>query len=329
MRQQMSTITERPAGSQRESLNAPSIDESTASPDRQPANPCYRGHNLIFIVGSPRSGTTWLQRLLASHPQVRTGQESHVFDYIGPQILTWRKQLETAQEGRRPVGLPAYFHEDEFRLALHEHMMRLLAPMLDDLAPDEIFIEKTPSHALHVHEIIELLPESRIIHVVRDARDVAASSLAASRSWGSRWAPSNGRRAARQWVRHVSAARSIAELAPATQFHEVRYEDLHQAPVTTLQHAFAFLGLALDEHEIADVIAENAADSTRAGGGTHIPLRGEFQAVSQVVTEPGGFVRKGQTGSWVDDLTRLEKLYVWLIARRLMNELGYSWRVPW
>ncbi|MBI3001835.1 MAG: sulfotransferase, partial [Deltaproteobacteria bacterium] len=41
----------------------------------------------MLIVGCPRSGTTWLQRLLASHPKIITGQESHVFDnYVGPQM---------------------------------------------------------------------------------------------------------------------------------------------------------------------------------------------------------------------------------------------------
>lgn len=41
------------------------------------------GENIVFIVGSPRSGTTWLQRLLATHPQIKTGQESRIFEYVG------------------------------------------------------------------------------------------------------------------------------------------------------------------------------------------------------------------------------------------------------
>lgn len=116
---------------------------------------------------------------------------------------------------------------------------------------------------------------------------------------------------------------------PETQFHELRYEDLHQSPVQTLQQSFAFLGLDLNEQDLVRVIETNAAETVQAGGGTRIPLRGEFQSLSQVVKKPDGFVRKGRTGTSVNDLTRLEKRYVWLIARRLMNELGYTWRVPW
>src|SRR5205085_953700 len=56
----------------------------------------YAGANLLFVVGCPRSGTTWIQRLLATHPCVRTGQESDLFDlYIGPQLRTWQHELET------------------------------------------------------------------------------------------------------------------------------------------------------------------------------------------------------------------------------------------
>ena len=32
---------------------------------------------LVFLVGLPRSGTTWLQKLLGNHPQIGTAQESH------------------------------------------------------------------------------------------------------------------------------------------------------------------------------------------------------------------------------------------------------------
>jgi hypothetical protein len=53
----------------------------------QPPGGGYQGHNLVFLIGCPRSGTTWLQRLLASHPQVRTVQETFLFPrYISPQL---------------------------------------------------------------------------------------------------------------------------------------------------------------------------------------------------------------------------------------------------
>ena len=81
----------------------------------------YTGANLVFVVGCPRSGTTWIQRLLATHPMLRTGQESDVFDlYIGPQLRAWERELDPASSGRGGVGLACYFQDAEFRRVLKQ-----------------------------------------------------------------------------------------------------------------------------------------------------------------------------------------------------------------
>ena len=66
-------------------------------------------------------------------------------------------------------------------------------------------MEKTPSHALCISEIKRLLPQSRIIHILRDPRDVVTSLLAVSRSWGAAWAPKRATAAAALWADHVTA----------------------------------------------------------------------------------------------------------------------------
>ena len=99
--------------------------------------------------------------------------------------------------------------------------------MLDGLGPGDIFVEKTPSHALFIPEILELFPGSRFIHVLRDARDTVASLLAASRGWGRGWAPRRATAAARMWVEHVRAVRCAATRLPGEKLCEVRYEALH------------------------------------------------------------------------------------------------------
>ena len=148
----------------------------------------YSGGNLIFIVGAPRSGTTWLQRLLATHASVRTGHESKIFRfYVSPLLRTWRyEQLREndprTATGRGFTGMSCYLRDEEFLTVLKEFLVQMLGPMIGGLKPGEIFVEKTPSHALCLPEIRELLPESRIIHVLRDGRDVAALLLAAGRS---------------------------------------------------------------------------------------------------------------------------------------------------
>src|SRR5262245_18200586 len=87
----------------------------------------YTGHNLVFIVGSPRSGTTWLQRLLAAHAAIRTGQESKLFgSYIIAQLRAWRWEESREADpktatGRGGTGLSCYMREEEFLASLKEY----------------------------------------------------------------------------------------------------------------------------------------------------------------------------------------------------------------
>ncbi len=70
----------------------------------------------MFIVGSPRSGTSYLQNLLASHPDIHTGEETHLFErYIGPSVRAWERHLERGVAGLGlGIGLPCYFDQAEF-----------------------------------------------------------------------------------------------------------------------------------------------------------------------------------------------------------------------
>jgi hypothetical protein len=287
----------------------------------------YAGHNIVFVVGCPRSGTTYLQKLLAAHPRIRTGQESDVFDlYIGPLLRTWRRELQSPSDGRGGVGLGCYFLEKEFLAVVKEFLMGILQPMISGLQADEIFIEKTPSHALFIEEILELLPKASFIHVLRDARDVVASILAASRSWGRGWAPRNARQAARLWLRHVETIERSKHQIPSGQFYEVRYEELWSTPYQVLKGLGEFIGLEWSDQEIEKAVCMNSFEAAKQGLGTPIPKGGEFRRrTGPVVTDPSDFTRKGVPEGWRQDLSFIEKFWVWMIARESMERVGYSW----
>jgi hypothetical protein len=291
----------------------------------------YSGSNMLFVVGCPRSGTTWVQRLLATHPCIRTGQESDVFDqYIGPQLRAWEHELDPAASGRGGVGLGCYFQDIDFRRLLKSYLLQLLEPMVGNLQPGELFLEKTPGHVLFVPEIRALLPEARFIHVLRDARDTVASLLGASRSWGRAWAPRQARQAAATWVNHVRAAQDAQRALPSSQFFEMRYEALHTDGPRALRDLVDWLEVTWTDADISAAFERNNPAAARAGQGTPIPLGGQFAStVGPVVKEPDGFVRQARAGSWRDDLTALDKLAVWHVARATMAQVGYAWSAPW
>lgn len=65
--------------------------------------------SCIFIVGAPRSGTTWLQLMLARHPAISTCQETHLFSsYLGPMHKAWRAH---ASDNRKTDLQAAIFYK--------------------------------------------------------------------------------------------------------------------------------------------------------------------------------------------------------------------------
>lgn len=290
--------------------------------------------SVAFIVGSPRSGTTWLQRLLAEHPAVYTGQESHLFDwFIGPMLRKWHRTIAMF-DGHDPsrrdgIGLGAYLNTEEFRDLLRPLIHRTIEA--SGVGIGEVFLEKTPGHSLFLPEIVEMLPESRLIHLVRDPRDVVASLLRASKSWGKTWAPSSAKEAAQEWSRHVSAVQRAKKKLGKKRFFEIRYEDLHRAPAEGLSRLVGFLGLEWTRSAIDESVKINSAEQTRAGKATPLPVFGQLgKGVGLVQAEPNGFVGRARPGGGRVDLSLRQKLTVRQVTRPLADEFGYEWsRKDW
>lgn len=283
-----------------------------------------RGSNIAFILGCPRSGTTYVKSLLAYHPKVRTGRESYLFAwYLGPLIKRWNKP----RVGSGFPGLQSYLTKEEFHQVLYETSDKLLGFMAPNMGPDEIFIEKTPHHAFWIPEILEVFPNARFIHVLRDARDATASMLAASKTFGKNWGTTHAFIAARSWVKHVSAAQEAQKQLAPSQFHEIRYENLRSNPAKELRSLTIFLKLEWSEGELLEAIEKNDPKNKSIRGSE---LRGEYaKAYGPTVERRQGAIRKAKPGSWKQDLKFYDKWQVWLFARNKMREVGYPWRYPW
>jgi hypothetical protein len=280
--------------------------------------------NIAFIIGCPRSGTSYVKGLLAYHPKVRTGRESYLFAwYLGPMIRQWNKP----REGTGFPGLRSYLTDEEFRQVLYETSDRILGFMAPHMQPDEIFVEKTPNHSFWVSEILEAFPSARFIHVLRDARDVTASMLAASKTFGKNWAPRYAYVAAHRWVKQVTLARDAQKKLGSDQFYEIRYENLRANAAKELRSLTDFLELEWSDSELLDAIQRSDPKNKSTRGKE---LRGEYAKIyGSTVERPKGAFRKGTPGSWKQDLRFYDKWQVWLVAKDKMKELGYAWKYPW
>ncbi len=286
------------------------------------------GENLAFIVASPRSGTTWLRRLIATHPKVRSGPESYIFArYVGPSLRRWYK--EAKQEAPNPVGLSAYLSVEEFRAIVHRYAIDLLSAMAGDLKPGDLFLEKTPDHSLFLREITDVFPRCKVIHIIRDPRDAVASMIRTGRELGWNWVPRSSRGCAMLWAQHVEAVQRATPLIMKGHVMLIRYEDLVKEPCSVLAKTYDFLGLPYTQSDVERAVEMNQMDRARAGMGTATPVRGEASkrlgSEAQLLKK---FVGKAGVGNWRTDLSPIEKFWVWYAAGRTMTSNGYEWDVP-
>ncbi|MDX6658572.1 MAG: hypothetical protein QOH62_3365 [Solirubrobacteraceae bacterium] len=214
---------------------------------------------MIFNVGSRRSGTFWLQRIVTAHPAVSAvGSETHLFSHG---IAPLAERFHHAALGSAQVG-STFIGRDALLDALRDFCDTVFAPMIEP--GKERLAERTPLHALHTGLIGDIYPDARIVHIIRDGRDVVRSLLA------QQWGPQNVAEGAREWRAAIESARAGAG---GDRYLEVRYEDLHADPVARIPQLYRWLELPVDdailEHALAEAKVERNLDpkQTPAGSG--------------------------------------------------------------
>ena len=273
---------------------------------------------LIFLVGAPRSGTTWLQALIASHPCVSTGPETHFFEAIAPLVDFYQKPSP------RPDGLKEYLSEEEF----WNEIANLFHRTVSNVPPPErkpyFFLEKTPQHVFHIDIILRCFQEAYFIHLIRDPRDVVASILRAAKTWGKGWFPDSATIAAELWKHSVVEAKKISQkIKDPKRFFELRYEDLKADTPGKLAAIFDWLGLKYDNVLLQNIIIQNELKKVKE--------KGQFPAVkfpkkSGTITEPKEFFGAGKRDKKY--LSLLQKLQVEHICADLLVSIGYEKRSP-
>jgi hypothetical protein len=262
----------------------------------------------IFVGGAGRSGTTLIRVILDSHPNIACGPELKVTP-----ILTdlWHK----FQSAHYPP-LKEYLLTPADINRIFAHMIVSLLEKYREKTGKRRIAEKSPNNVFFFQHLHHIFPESPLIHVIRDGRDVVCSLL--TMNWID---PQTGRQveytrtaraAAEYWASAVRIGRTAgAQPAISPRYTEVRYEAIVGEPVPTLQRLFAFLGEPWDPAVLQ--FHEQERD-----------LAGESSA--EQVSRP---LYAASIGRWKADLTAADKQAVKEAAGELLIELGYADNHNW
>jgi len=269
---------------------------------------------MVFIVGCQKSGTTWMQRILDAHPDIRCHGET----IFGPILMPMLRDLVRTHNAKHKAGPVSDLDTDDARTLFRVAVGLCMRRWVGDRSVKMIG-EKTPEHAMCMESLHGCFPQAKFIHVVRDGRDVCVSGWyhnlrqPNAAEFRERFPTINDYIAYTvrdHWVPYITKARQFAGKHPEL-FHEVRYESLHDSPKQTIAEVMDFLGMSYTP-EIIEHCQGAASFETLTGG----RQPGEEDRESHY--------RKGIVGDWQTTLNASDLQTFKTLGSRMMQELGYA-----
>lgn len=269
---------------------------------------------MLFLIGSQKSGTTWLRNCLSHVTPISLGQEWYLpelYEAVSGHINSFGRTLSD-DERRNAVNASV---RDAWL-----NMIRAATPgaMADKSAYPCLPTKKLPVrndlHPFAVRIAKNIFPEGKTLVIVRDPRAVynswrhyrqALRSRPRSRlglvgAWVSDWRQTADAEVfARNWA--IQNSRWIED----NPNFVVRYEDLKSDFETTLLRMFENIGMAVDPSVLARIYTE------------------EYEIEKTRERQPEIY-RKGVIDDWRNHLSAAESQMIELEAGDLMERLGYG-----
>lgn len=270
----------------------------------------------IFIVGCGRSGTTLLRLILNRHSSISIPEETWFFPQLYrelPDLLreeNWRKSIAERVLQLNSIHFP--------NLAADSLENALLGTGKDDVAGIISLVnrefmtregkrrwgDKTPGYVLHLRHIKKLFPKAKVIHIVRDGRDVVPSIL---KYWSVGPQTNSFLETAVYWRDHVTAGMKDGPKYFGDQYIEVRYEDLVTKPEDTVTKICGFIG----------EVFEPTMLSTGGEGKGYTP---NWEWHNETRKE----IDNRNVGKWKQTLSHYQIGLVELLGKRIFNRFEYA-----
>jgi hypothetical protein len=204
----------------------------------------------IFVVGSPRSGTSILTWCLGQHPNIFPVPESNwMGDFAVNVALGYG--VGTAR-GDRSILSAMEIRDDELFTTVGQSINGLILRHRENLErkrrttspasePKGRWVDGTPEYSFHICGLRKLFPDALFVHILRDVRAVVRSMLNFHRVAGFHLVP-NEDKAYRYWLRTVSGCVEAERAYGPRLVYRIRYTDLIDNPESAMRSLLDFLG---------------------------------------------------------------------------------------
>src|SRR6266516_3607161 len=216
----------------------------------------HKTNKPIFIVGSPRSGTSILAWCLGQHPNIFPVPESNWMGEFAVNIASGY-QIGAARDNRTILSAMD-ISRDEFFANFGHAINDLILAHRQDLErkrelertlnrkhstsePKTRWVDGTPEYSLHVHGLRKLFPEALFIHIVRDVDSVVRSMLNFHRVAGTQLVTTEGE-AYKYWLRMVNACLKAEQAYGPRVIHRLQYSALIDNPEAAIRSLLDFVG---------------------------------------------------------------------------------------
>jgi hypothetical protein len=271
----------------------------------------------ILVLGCPRSGTTLLRLMLNAHPRLAIPPETR---FVLP-VYFGRSQFGDLSDARNRRKLAEFLTgKKALRFADHDTDLEatrqaiLEAPPTVGSALAAVFAQyaarfdkprwgdKLPTYIEHVRPLLQMFPDAHLIHVLRDGRDCVGSLK--RQEWSKRSTPD----AIGVWNRAIDYGTKARSWVPASQWHEIRYEQLVSDPEGQLKELCRFL----EEDFVADML-----EPAKVGAAV-MPSRKGFHGMLS------GAVTTQSVGGWQKHLEPWESNLMHYVSGKRLRSLGYD-----
>jgi hypothetical protein len=275
---------------------------------------------MVWIFGSGRSGSTWLRSMMAEMGGHRVWEEPMVGKLFGE--FYSRAPKENLRSANFIMGDPI---RRGWVISIRNFVLDGARYSNPRLGAEEYLVVKEPNGSMGAPLLMEALPESRMILLVRDPRDVVASVFDAARDGG--WLneqserESSGRQAladrkpdlfvkrrAKVYLQSVSGARRAYDAHRGPKVL-IRYEDLRAQTLGEMRRVYSELAVPADDAELERAVEKHSWE--------RLPEREKGRGKAR---------RKARPGSWTEDLTEEQVVAVERVTAPILEmfypELG-------